>query len=69
MQFQYVSILKISIHFVKMHFSYSEKTKRDDSGKYELLLRNAKGEVKVSIDVTVIGKIIILFVFKMKFCF
>jgi hypothetical protein len=52
-----------------MPFSYSEKTKRDDSGKYELLLRNAKGEVKVSIDVTVIGKIIILFVFKMKFCF
>ncbi len=40
-------------------FFYSEKTKRGDTGKYELTLRNAKGEVKVPIDVTVIGKIII----------
>jgi len=39
-------------------FFYSEKTKRGDTGKYELTLRNAKGEVKVPIDVTVIGKII-----------
>jgi hypothetical protein len=34
----------------------SEKTKRGDTGKYELTLRNAKGEVKVPIDVTVLGK-------------
>jgi hypothetical protein len=36
----------------------SEKTKRGDTGKYELTLRNAKGEVKVPIDVTVLGKIL-----------
>ncbi|CAF4189098.1 unnamed protein product [Rotaria sp. Silwood2] len=33
-----------------------EKTKRGDTGKYELTLRNAKGEVKVPIDVTVIDR-------------
>ena len=38
-------------------FFSSEKTKRGDTGKYELALRNAKGEVKIPIDVTVIGKI------------
>lgn len=34
----------------------SDKTKRDDTGKYELTLRNSKGEVKVPIDVIVLGK-------------
>ena len=37
-------------------FSHSEKSRREDTGKYELVLRNAKGDVKVPIDVTVIGK-------------
>jgi hypothetical protein len=37
-------------------FCSSEKSRRDDTGKYELILRNAKGDVKVPIDVTVIGK-------------
>lgn len=35
----------------------SEKSRRGDTGKYELTLRNAKGDVKVPIDVTVLGKI------------
>jgi hypothetical protein len=47
----------------------SEKSKRDDTGKYELTLRNAKGEVKVPIDVTVIGKMISLFLVKINFSF
>jgi hypothetical protein len=50
--------------FIKNFFYYSEKTKRGDTGKYELTLRNAKGEVKVPIDVTVIGKMNFLFDFK-----
>jgi len=52
-----------------MYCFYSEKSKRDDTGKYELTLRNAKGEVKVPIDVIVIGKIIILFTVKIDFYF
>jgi hypothetical protein len=47
--------------FYKEFFNYSEKTKRGDTGKYELTLRNAKGEVKVPIDVTVIGKMNFIF--------
>lgn len=39
-----------------MFFFYSDKSKRDDTGKYELILRNAKGEIKIPIDVTVLGK-------------
>ena len=39
-----------------MSFYSSPKTKRDDTGKYELTLKNAKGEVKIPIDVTVLGK-------------
>lgn len=35
---------------------FSEKSKRGDTGKYELTLRNSKGEVKIPIDVTVLGK-------------
>ncbi|CAF3955598.1 unnamed protein product, partial [Adineta steineri] len=31
-----------------------EKSKRGDTGKYELILKNAKGEVKIPIDVTVL---------------
>ena len=37
-------------------FLSSDKSKRGDTGKYELVLKNAKGEVKVPIDVTVLGK-------------
>ena len=41
----------------KTHTGYfSEKSKRTDSGKYELALRNAKGEVKIPIEVIVLGK-------------
>ena len=43
--------------FLILHlFSFSEKSKRGDTGKYELTLRNAKGEIKIPIDVTVLGK-------------
>jgi hypothetical protein len=45
----------------------SDKTKRGDTGKYELTLRNAKGEVKVPIDVTVLGKCIALRIITMTF--
>ncbi|CAF4579023.1 unnamed protein product [Rotaria sp. Silwood1] len=33
-----------------------EKAKRDDTGKYELTLRNVKGDVKIPIDVIVIDR-------------
>ncbi|CAF1142161.1 unnamed protein product [Rotaria sordida] len=33
-----------------------DKSKRDDTGKYELTLKNAKGEVKVPVDVTVVDR-------------
>ena len=48
--------MRIAIGEKMLVVSSSEKTKRGDTGKYELTLRNAKGEVKVPIDVTVIGK-------------
>jgi len=70
MQFEYVKIFKIYIQFFFKCISfYSEKTKREDTGKYELILRNAKGDVKVPIDVTVIGKNIILILVKINFYF
>ncbi|CAF1402962.1 unnamed protein product, partial [Adineta steineri] len=33
-----------------------EKSKRTDTGKYELTLRNTKGEIKIPIDVTVLDR-------------
>lgn len=41
---------------IERAFLSSDKSKRGDTGKYELVLKNAKGEVKVPIDVTVLGK-------------
>ena len=38
-------------------FVFSDKSKRGDTGKYELTLKNSKGEVKIPIDVIVLGKI------------
>jgi nitrate reductase assembly molybdenum cofactor insertion protein NarJ len=55
MQIEYVNIFKIKIKIV-LYLFYSEKSRREDTGKYELILRNAKGEVKIPIDVTVLGK-------------
>lgn len=44
------------LSFKYSSFFSSEKTKREDKGKYEVTLRNAKGEVKVPVEVIVIGK-------------
>ena len=57
MQIEYVKeelqrATRRSIDFVS-----SDKSRRGDTGKYELTLRNSKGEVKVPIDVTVLGTI------------
>ena len=64
MQTEYVTCrqpARKNVHRLLFFFHLSEKSKRTDSGKYELTLRNGKGEVKVPIDVTVIGRIGILF--------
>jgi hypothetical protein len=46
----------LSLNYDVSCYYSSDKSKRNDTGKYELTLRNAKGDVKIPIDVTVIGK-------------
>lgn len=62
MLFKYVISLNINVLFRNKFFVFSfyrDKSRREDKGKYELTLRNAKGEIKIPIDVTVLGKIIL----------
>ena len=56
MQIEYVSSFLRSVEIISFLGLCSEKSKRGDTGKYELTLRNAKGEVKIPIDVVVLGK-------------